>query len=125
MPQLRFRNERELTDWLRDTEDGRKVVDDAIHLPRINVLAVQQADCVELYAHRRVRITAVTRVHGTTPEAMRMTDELLGLLLPQYLRELYEPANLRATVTNRALSPQEYEWWNAYQYNCALLGGKK
>jgi hypothetical protein len=118
----RFKNERELVAWLRDTPDGQQVCDEAMNPPSINVLAVQRSNCVELYAHRRVLVTTVTQVHGGTPEARRMTDELLDAQLKPYLRELHEPGHLRAVVEHRTLTPAEYEWWGAYGFNLEMLG---
>lgn len=118
----RFASKEQLVAWLRDTECGRECCDEAVNPPNINVLAVQLHDRVEIYAHRRVRFHVVTRVHGSSVEAERLTEELLDERLKPFLRELHEPCNLREVVRPERLTLQEYEWWRAYRYNVERIG---
>ncbi len=126
-----FYNKKQLKAWLTQTNDGREIVEELMATanpsPWRPLLAVQKADCVELYG-TGISLKAITQVNANTPQGEVYAEQLMEASLSEQYRELMWPSRCTAdkpgkvgVVAPQRLSVGEYEWRLAFQDNIQMI----
>lgn len=89
---LKFGSEQELVRWLKSDQIGRKLLLEACRsVQSVDLLAVGEGDCVDLYCSHYVRLHRVQRWQvPTDAESEAAEDRALWLRLPARARAIYD-----------------------------------
>jgi len=86
--------------WWLETDDGQRCLENKItDAAVVHVLAVVHHDRIELFAPSRVRVHDIVAVHGNSPQAEALSEELVELELPLGLKSIYFPINRVAVLS--------------------------
>ena len=144
---LRFEGEKNLKSWLTASDTGKAILKELIlkekekekdkddqkrrerpRKERPKIVAVQHSDHVKLYCTVPCSLYVTTQIHSEGVSGQGVAERILEQSLPASYRKVLWPGRptedrggYLGEVSNRKLTIQEYEWWEAYRENAKAI----